>query len=78
MIKEILKRMKLEKTQTGRLVLPKIPQGKRFEQFNKRHTITSDPLVTEWMEDLMTRKGGDPARFSMERRWRESRATRSS
>jgi len=56
-----LKRMKsLDKSNTGRFKLPKIPQEKRFKQFNKRHKITSDPLVAEWMEDLTTRKGGEP------------------
>ena len=56
-----LKRMKtLDKSNTGRFKLPKIPQEKRFIQFNKRHKITGDPLVAEWMDDLTTRKSGEP------------------
>jgi len=63
-----LKRMKsLDKSQSGRFRLPKIPQEQRFKQFNKRHVITSDPLVAEWMEDLTTRKGGDPLKTWKER-----------
>ena len=56
-----LKRMKtLNKSNTGRFKLPKIPQEKCFKQFNKRHKITSEPLVAEWMDDLTTRKSGEP------------------
>ena len=51
-----MKRMKLEKTNTGRFRLPKIPSEKMFRQFNKDHPITSEPLVAEWIEDLITRK----------------------
>ncbi len=50
----------LEKTNTGRYKLPKIPPEKQFRQLNKFHEITSDPLIAEWMEDLITRKGGEP------------------
>ena len=55
-----IKRMELEKTNTGRFILPKIPTEKKFRQFNKDHSITSDPLVAEWIEDLTTRKAGEP------------------
>jgi len=44
----------------NRLVLPKLPEDVRFRQFNKFHPITGDPLVTEWMDDLQTRRGGSP------------------
>jgi hypothetical protein len=43
-----------------RLVLPELPEDSRFKQFNKAHPITGDPLVTEWIDDLLTRKGGSP------------------
>lgn len=43
-----------------RLVLPELPEDSRFKQFNKVHPITGDPLVTEWIDDLLTRKGGSP------------------
>jgi len=56
-----IKRMKsLEKTNTGRFILPKVPTEKKFRQFNKDHPITSEPLVAEWIEDLTTRKSGEP------------------
>jgi len=55
-----IKRMKLQKSQTGRLNLPKIPIEKQFRQFNKHHPITSDQLVGDWMDDITTRKGGEP------------------
>jgi len=50
----------LEKSRTGHFKLPKIPQEKQFRLFNKYHEITSDPLVAEWQDDLITRKGGEP------------------
>ena len=40
-----IKRMKLQKSQTGRLELPKIPIEKQFRQFNKHHSITSEHIV---------------------------------
>jgi len=56
-----IKRMKgISKSNTGRFVLPKIPSEKKFRQFNKDHPITSEPLVAEWIDDLITRKGGEP------------------
>ncbi len=43
-----IKRMKgLSKGTTGRFILPKIPSEKKFRQFNKDHSITSEPLVAE-------------------------------
>jgi len=58
-----IKRMKgLSKSNTGRFLLPKIPSEKMFRQFNKDHPITSEPLVAEWIDDLITRKGGEPLR----------------
>jgi len=43
-----------------RLVLPEPVEDSRFKQFNKFHPITGDPLVTEWLDDLQTRKRGNP------------------
>ena len=55
-----IKRMKgMSKSNTGRFILPKIPSEKKFRQFNKDHPITSEPLVAEWIDDLITRKGGE-------------------
>ncbi len=55
-----IKRMKLQKSQTGRLELPKIPIEKQFRQFNKHHSITSQQIVGDWMDDITTRMGGEP------------------
>lgn len=50
---------KVSKKDTGRFDLPKSPEY-IFRFFNKDHPITSEPLVAEWMDDLTTRKGGQP------------------
>lgn len=56
-----IKRMKgMQKGPTGQFIVPKISPEKNFRQFNKDHRITSEPLVAEWVEDLTTRKGGEP------------------
>lgn len=49
----------LQRVKSGHYELPKDPDTV-FRFFNKNHKITSDPLVTEWMEDLLTRKHGFP------------------
>ncbi len=49
----------ISKLQSGRLDLPKGADDK-FRQFNQLHKVTSEPLVAEWMDDLVTRKGGEP------------------
>ena len=36
----------------GKLHLPEPSQDVKFRKFNKLHEITSDPLVTEWIDDL--------------------------
>ncbi len=58
-IKKMKGEKKILKTK-DRLVLPELPDDSRFKEFNKFHSITADPLVTEWMEDLQTRKSGSP------------------
>lgn len=50
---------KVSKKVTGRFDLP-ATQESAFQLFNKEHQITGEPLVAEWMEDLTTRKGGQP------------------
>jgi len=37
-----------------------LPKSNGFREFSKLHKITSDPLVTEWMDDLITRRQGLP------------------
>lgn len=61
-IKKMKEDKKILKTK-DRLVLPKPPEDDNFKQFNKSHPITGDPLVTEWMDDLLTRKGGSPLKY---------------
>ncbi len=58
-IKKMKDESKILKTK-DRLVLPKLSDDAKFRQFNKIHPITGDPLVTEWLDDLLTRKGGSP------------------
>ena len=58
-VKKMKGESRILKTQ-DRLVLPKLPEDSKFRQFNKLHPITGDPLVTEWIDDLLTRKGGSP------------------
>ncbi len=58
-VKKMKGESKILKTK-DRLVLPKLPEDTKFRQFNKNHPITGDPLVTEWIDDLLTRKGGSP------------------
>lgn len=56
-----IKRMRgMRKGPTGQFVTPKVPPEKNFRQFNKDHKITSEPLVAEWVEDMTTRRGGEP------------------
>lgn len=45
--------------QSGHFFLPK-SKDTEFRQFNKLHKFTSDPLVSEWMDDLLTRRQGLP------------------
>ena len=44
----------------GRLALPPKSQETVFRHFNHYNKITSDPLVADWMDDVLTRKGGEP------------------
>jgi len=36
------------------------PKTDEFREFNKHHKIISDPMISEWMDDLLTRKQGLP------------------
>ncbi len=40
---------------SGHFALPKTDE-QVFRDFNKHHDLTSDPLISEWMDDLMTRR----------------------
>ncbi len=58
-IRKFPKQDDIAKLPSGHYHLPKNPDSE-FRLFNKRHDITSNPLVTEWMDDLLTRKQGNP------------------
>lgn len=49
----------IPRLENGKLFLPK-SSDRIFRQFNKYHKITQDPLVSEWMDDLLTRRSGSP------------------
>jgi len=49
----------VSKKHTGRFDIPKSPEY-LFRHFNKDHKITSEPLIAEWMDDLTTRRSGEP------------------
>ena len=58
-IKKLSNRGNMVRLQSGHFFLPKA-NDTEFRQFNKLHKFTSDPLVSEWMDDLLTRRQGLP------------------
>ncbi len=58
-IKKLSKQGDVIRLQSGHFFLPKAEESE-FREFNKFHEITNDPLISEWMEDLLTRKQGLP------------------
>lgn len=45
----------------GRISLPENSKElASFRQFGKNHDIVNDPLVSDWKQDLLTRKNGEP------------------
>lgn len=46
--------------ETGKAVLPEKPQEEIFKKFTNEHKILENPLVSDWWQDLQTRKGGKP------------------
>lgn len=58
-IKKLSKNGSMVRLQSGHFFLPKA-KDTEFRQFNKLHEFTSDPLVSEWMDDLLTRRQGLP------------------
>jgi len=60
-ISKLSKTGKIIRLWSGRFFLPKSSE-REFREFNKHHQITSDPLVSEWMDDLLTRKQGMPVK----------------
>ena len=60
-INRISKENSISQLPSGHFFLPKSPESE-FRVFNKHHCITSDQLVSEWMDDLLTRKQGNPVK----------------
>lgn len=58
-IKLLSQRGDMVRLRSGHFFLPK-SKDQEFKEFNKHHSITSDPLVSEWMDDMLTRKQGMP------------------
>jgi len=58
-IKKLSKRGDVVRLPSGHFFFPKTDE---FRQFNKHHEITSDPMISEWMDDLLTRKQGLPVK----------------
>ncbi|MBS3922361.1 MAG: HTH domain-containing protein [Nitrosarchaeum sp.] len=58
-IAKLSKTGKIIRLRSGHFFLPK-SDDREYYEFNKHHIITSDPLVSEWMDDLLTRKQGMP------------------
>jgi len=58
-ISKLSKTGQVIRLRSGHFFLPKSDKNE-FRKFNKHHEITSDPLVSEWMDDLLTRKQGLP------------------
>lgn len=59
-IKKLQGEKKILKLNSGKLLLPKQTEESKFKRFNSSHPITGDPLVADWMDDLVTRKNGAP------------------
>jgi len=58
-ISRLSKKGKIIRLRSGRFLLPRLDEAE-FREFNKHHEITSNPLVSEWMDDLLTRNQGSP------------------
>ena len=49
----------------GNLIKPQLSQTTIWKRFEKKHPITQNKLVSEWKQDLLTRKGGKPVKTWM-------------
>lgn len=52
----------LEVDESGEAKLPEIPTEEDFKRYTLEHEITKDPLVQEWIADLMHRRGSGKPR----------------
>lgn len=48
----------------GKPQLPEKPIEEIFKKFSNEHQITHDPLVSDWWQDLQTRKAGKPIKVA--------------
>ena len=60
-IGKLTKQKILQKNSSGRFILPK-NNDSEFHYFNSHHPITNHPLISEWMDDLLTRTQGSPVK----------------
>jgi len=60
-INRLSKEKSIPRLSSGHFFLTQTPE-KEFRAFNKHHKITGDQLVSEWMDDLLTRKQGNPVK----------------
>jgi len=60
-INRLSKEKSIPRLPSGHFFLQKTSQTE-FRAFNKHHKITGDQLVSEWMDDLLTRKQGNPVK----------------
>ena len=58
-ITKLFKTGRVSRAGSSRYLFPK-PDKNEFREFSKHHKITSDPLVSEWIDDLLTRRQGLP------------------
>lgn len=58
-IAKLSKTGRVSRAGSTRYLFPKTDKNE-FREFSKHHQITSDPLVSEWIDDLLTRKQGLP------------------
>jgi len=58
-ITKLSKTGRVSRAGSTRYLFPKTDKNE-FREFSKHHKITNDPLVSEWMDDLLTRKQGLP------------------
>lgn len=61
-INRLSKEKSIPRLSSGHFFLTQTPE-KEFRAFNKHHKITGDQLVSEWMDDLLTRKQGNPVKI---------------
>lgn len=60
-VRKAVEKYKTLEYKNGKICLPEnSKQLMKFRRFDKKHSITQDPLVLDWKEDLLTRKNGEP------------------